>query len=364
MSHGEITNWDDMEKLWHHLFYNELSAAPDEHAVLLSEAPMTPKTSRERTVQTMFETFNVPGCFLSPDACLALAASGRTAGLVLDVGEGSTNSVPIYEGFALRTAIARADLTGHDLTQFLAASFPPDFNSQVVRGIKEKLCYVALDPEQEAEAGRPAQDYPLPDGQIVSVGNERYTRPRTPPATPLTITRFRFKVPEALFNPLLVGKETSGLHEVVHRTLCTVDIDLQPFLRQTIVLSGGTTNLPGLTERIQKELVALQPAETAVIIDHPGNNKYLPWDGGSIIAALSSFRTMCCTKDEYAEEGPSVVHRSTPEFPRSKITVLTRLQSAFLERATVYACFRPRCNHSINIPTDNPQRFQMAWYAS
>jgi actin len=187
MSHGVITNWDDMEKLWHHLFYNELSAAPDEHAVLLSEAPMTPKTSRERTVQTMFETFNVPGCFLSPDACLALAASGRTAGLVLDVGEGTANSVPIYEGFALHTAIARADLAGHDLTQFLAASFPPDFSSQVVCGIKEKLCYVALDPEQEAEAGSPTQDYMLPDGQTVSVGNERYTHPRTPHAAPLTI---------------------------------------------------------------------------------------------------------------------------------------------------------------------------------
>jgi hypothetical protein len=158
--------------------------------------------------------------------------------------------------------------------------------------------------------------------------------------------------------------DTPGLHEVVHRTLRTVDIDLQPFLRQTIVLSGGTTNLPGLTGRIQKELVALQRAEAAVIIDAPGNNKYLPWNGGSMIAALSSFQTMCCTKDEYAEEGPSVVHRSSPGFLRSETTVLTRSQSAFLERATVYACFSLRCTHSIYILHADPQRFQTASYAS
>jgi actin len=179
VSHGMVTNWDDMEKLWHHLFYNELSAAPEEHAVLLTKAPLTPTTSRERTMETMFETFGVPGCFLALDARLALCASGRTTGLVLDIGEGTTCSVPIYESFAVRAGIARADLAGYDLTKFLAASFPSGFDARVVREAKEKLCYVALDPQQEAEAGHSAQDYELPDGQTISVGNERYKQVQT-----------------------------------------------------------------------------------------------------------------------------------------------------------------------------------------
>jgi hypothetical protein len=154
------------------------------------------------------------------------------------------------------------------------------------------------------------------------------------------------------------------VQEVVHTTLSTVNIDLGRFLRQAIVLTGGTTNLPGLTARMQKELVALQPAEAAVIIDNPGNNKYLPWVGGSMLASLSSFQTMCCTKDEYAEEGSSILLRSAPGFLRSETSVLTHLQSAFLERATVYACFWPRCTYSIYIPHVNPQRLQKARHAS
>jgi hypothetical protein len=126
-----------------------------------------------------------------------------------------------------------------------------------------------------------------------------------------------------------------------------VDIDLGRFLRQAIVLTGGTTNLPGLTTRMQKELVALQPAEATVIIDNPGNNMYLPWVGGSMLASLSSFQTMCCTKDEYAEEGSSVLLRSAPVFLRAEAAVLTCPQSAFLERVTIYACFWPRCAHSV-----------------
>jgi actin len=57
---GVITNWDDMEKVWHHCFYNEMCSAPEEHPVLLTEIPCNLKFNRERTTQIMFETFNSP----------------------------------------------------------------------------------------------------------------------------------------------------------------------------------------------------------------------------------------------------------------------------------------------------------------
>ena len=57
IEHGIVTNWNDMEKIWHHAFYEELGVAPEEHLVLLTEAPLTPKANREQTTQIMFETF-------------------------------------------------------------------------------------------------------------------------------------------------------------------------------------------------------------------------------------------------------------------------------------------------------------------
>jgi hypothetical protein len=209
IEHGLVTNWDDGEALLRHAFYNELRVAPEEHPILITDAPTATAEYRERLIQTLFETFNSPAVHVVSKPVLSLYASGRTTGLTIHIGDDATFVVPVYEGYALPHAVQHSSVGGREVTSFLQQiltergySFTTTSERDIVRDVKEKLGYVALDFDSamaDSANGSGERSYELPDGQTISLGNER------------------FRCTEALISPFFLGMETPGIVELAFR---------------------------------------------------------------------------------------------------------------------------------------------------
>ncbi|VFQ88392.1 unnamed protein product [Cuscuta campestris] len=305
IENGIMNNWEDMEKIWHYSFYEQLLVSPQDHPLLLTEAPLNHKANREMMTQIMFETFHVPAMYTVIPAVLSLFASGRTTGIVLESGHGVTYPVPIYEGYALPHAIMCLELGGADLSDAIVnLIWKVNYTwlnchclreGSTIVDMKEKLGYVALDYDQELDTSKAnstmekSSTYELPDGQLITIGTEC------------------FRCTEVLFQPSFVGLEASGIHEITYNSIMKCDVDLRNELFGNIVLGGGSTMFPGMAERMSKEITALAPSSMKIKVVAPPERKYSAWIGGSILASLSTFQQMWISRAEYDDWGPSIV---------------------------------------------------------
>jgi len=167
IAHGIVESWEDMEKVWHHTFYNELRVAPNEcKGILLTEAPRNPKANREKMVQIMFETFEVQNIYVAIQAVMSLYSAGRTTGLVVDSGDGVTHTVPVFEGFSLPHAVEKMEIAGRILTGYMqklllesGISMTSAAELEIVKDMKEKLCFVAQNFAEEREQATKSSEH-------------------------------------------------------------------------------------------------------------------------------------------------------------------------------------------------------------
>jgi centractin len=304
MRHGIVEDWKDMQSIWEHCYRGLKVVQQDQHPVLLTEAALNPRSNRGKAAEIFFESFNVPAMYIQMQPILSLYASGRTTGVVLDSGDGVTAAVPVFEGFALPHAIQRIDVAGRDVTNYLQLllrksghNFHTSSEMEIVKDIKETKCYVHFniekvekdyqdDPEADVE-------YKLPDGSVINIGAEKY------------------RAPEVLFKPSLIGLEYPGIHQTLINSISTADVDVRRRLFEDIILAGGSTSMEGFGDRLLSEVRKLAPRDTKIKIWAPPGRLLSTWLGGSIIASLATFSKMWITRAEYAEYGRSIIDRKT-----------------------------------------------------
>lgn len=341
---GVITDTEDIQRLWDHVFYGKLlfprddsgagrhrgsrgSPAGDlsERGLLLSEAPLFPLAQRARLLDILFEAYRLARVQLVHQGALAVFAAGWTAGVAVECGEGPMHCTPVYDGYPLRSASRCVHVGGRDVTRLLSQQLQrkglslaqrerrgagpsccgrsPWSDRETVRVIKERFCYAAVDRQLEEQLARETttleESFLLPDG------------------TPCTIGQERFEATEVLFRPSLLDVDSAGLSEQLWESIQAADMDLRPELYAHVVLSGGSSLFPGLPTRVRGDMRAfflqknlkgersrLRATRCEVHIEAPSRRRHMVFLGAAALAEVTtSSPQMWVTRAEWEEGG-------------------------------------------------------------
>jgi len=345
LKNGLIEDWDTLEALWDYIFSEGLMIDPSEHPLFVSECSWNTRNIREKLTELAFEKYQVQAFYVAKDAVLSAFSSGRSTGLILDSGGGTTSAVPVSDGYVLKKGIIKQNFGGDFLSQQAEALIESMYNikitprykikkknpvdageppkiveydrpnttqsfhqyamNQVMHEFKETICQVSESPYREGILkGRPLKCFEFPDGYNNSFGIER------------------FKIPEIMIQPrefIIQNPNTApidttnllGMHELIYRSINLCDVDIRPNLYSNIVLTGGNTLFNGLMDRLNNELSVLAPG-IKIRIHASGNTserRFGVWNGSSILSSLGTFHQLWISKKEYEEIGKSIVEK-------------------------------------------------------
>ncbi|EDV26828.1 Actin-related protein 3 [Trichoplax sp. H2] len=335
--HGVVEDWNLMERFWEQCIFKYLRAEPEDHYFLLTEPPLNTPENREYTAEIMFESFNVPGLYIAVQAVLALAASWTSrevsqrtlTGTVIDSGDGVTHVIPVADGYVIGSCIKHIPIAGRDITHFIQqilrereVGIPPEQSLETAKQIKERYSYICPDIAKEFAKyeKEPAKWIKKYEG-INNISKRPFN---------VDVGYERFLGPEIYFHPEFCNEDfQTPISEVVDTVIQNCPIDVRRPLYKNIVLSGGSTMFKDFGKRLQRDVKRtvdsrlriseqlsggkLKPTSIDVQVVSHSMQRYAVWFGGSLLAATPEFYSVCHTKADYMENGPSIC-RHNPVF--------------------------------------------------
>ena len=362
---GLVADMDMYEDLWTHALDHSFRGVDTKNTpMLLAEKVYNSPQLRQKITELMMEKFQLPGLFMSRDACLACYAVGKTTGVVVDVGSSGTVISPVADGWVDTKGLNRSLIGGRamdaHLLDMLASkgqklmplfrlnkkarlesdpiketdavvtwtprdlkNVHPTFDAyarlELARDVKESTSRcaesaVAADPRLAQLPGTP---YELPDGTMLDVGIDRFA------GTELLIDPSPFNAQGAYFKTITAMPETAAfsplpakldsIPNLIYNSVLRSDPEIHPQLFGNLIITGGGTATEGTPERIKYEMEKLVPGVRVKMMSSlPQERAIGAWLGGSIVASLGSFHELWISKEEYNDFGSAIVDRKCP----------------------------------------------------
>ncbi len=323
MVKGVVNNWDHMEMVWQNVLTEDYFCAGDlqQYAFVLTDLTFSPKSQREKMTQIMFESFDAPVLRIIDHAVATLGSLQDRTGLVVDMGYDSIRVVPVHNGHALAQHGIELDYGGAMLTEYMLMISSAE-SRQTAELIKEKLCYVALDYEQELlkaknEPHLVQKTCDLPNYDVFTLGKYNRSDPRnfkkylnfftaiTNNVSLLGIERFQ--CPEVMFSPSMISSPDPSLQQAIYDVLMKVSPDIRSELANRVVVGGMPSLMLGLCERLTAEFAKLWPKQEKFRIISPPGCFIAPLLGACYVHPEWE-RATFMTKQQYDENGVSLVH--------------------------------------------------------
>jgi len=321
MHRGVVQDWDNMEKYWQ-MVLSEVGVSQtntEKTPILLIDSPVTSISDRVKWAEILFEGYRAPSLCIGNSASLSIFAAGRTTGTVVDCGAGLTTCVPVFEGLALTHACTSMDYGGMDVTFRLQKLLKDRSNISVSLAdamvLKERLgnCNAAV-PIPLAKMGNGKGSMGDVASKAVQENDSAFTTVYLPDGKEVRIEARYFS---DCVEPMLSNSTTTfgGLSPQVYGSLVLCDDSIRRDLANNIIISGGTSMLPGLGDRLNNDLnrlfaskdsagpptATVMPSSARSESGYTHQRKHAAWTGGSIFASLESCRQLLVTKQEWEE---------------------------------------------------------------
>lgn len=290
-----------LEKFLAFVFEELLCIEPVKLDLLIVDSVSRDSTFRSKLLETLFEGLKVQSVNFVNSSTASLFTSGRTTGINIEIGDSSTNVVPIYEGLPLDHAVHVSKVAGQDSTALIARHLKEkgvDLASKqwderrVIHEIKQSLSFCSEDYIKETKEGFeldiPRKCFELPDGEVIELGNDAI-----------------FKSGEILLRPSLIKEGEINLNEKVYDAIGRVEEDLQRTFARNLVLTGGASQTNNLYERLLKDLNQNAPkgmGDGGFELICENNRPLSGWIGGSMLGSISTFQKLKIDRAAFEEE--------------------------------------------------------------